>query len=131
MECEHRVFPDQALSIIRLRGDVTSDSVLERLSNLIVDACWNPSFSMLWDARDIQRLTIAPSDIDLLLDSSQFKGQRSPARVAVVVARQIEYQILSLILVHRDATPRIPKVFCDLPAALGWLGITDPPEMLR
>ncbi len=129
MECEHRVFPDYALSVVRLRGDVTSACVLEHLSRLTLDALWHPTFSTLWDARGIQRLTIAPADLDLLTECSPQNGEQSSGRVAIVVARQIEYQLLSLLLIQRNAATRIHKVFCELPSALGWLGIPETPKL--
>jgi hypothetical protein len=130
MECEHRVFPDTALGVLWLRGDVASHDMLECLSRLSADGLWRPSFSTLWDARAIRQLTIVPTDLDLLLERAMRPPDRSPGRVAIIVARQIEYQILSLLLIQRDSNPRIPKVFCGLPSALGWLGIEETPEML-
>jgi hypothetical protein len=130
MESEHRIYPEHSIGVGWLRGRVTAESFVSALRKLYADPAWRPGFCTLWDAREITEMLIVPADIPVIgQDSLTYSALRGTGKVAMVVGRQLDYDILQLLIIRRQSQVRPVRLFWTIRDALEWLDRDIPPDV--
>jgi hypothetical protein len=81
-----------------------------------------PRIRMLWDLREA-RFTLSEGEIRAMADFSKQRSPYSHLRMAFVVARDLEFGLVRMFEVFREAESARTAVFRDMQQALGWLAI--------
>ena len=104
MPYRHLLRPEYSLGVIRFTGLVDGADLLHAMRALYLDPVWEPSFSAVWDFREVGQLILFPSDItDLLALFEELKPRLdSVGRTAVLARRQIDRIMSRLILRQRE-----------------------------
>jgi hypothetical protein len=124
MKCEHRIFSDSAVAIIRMRGELRAADLIRLKTDVWSDPAWNPDFDSIWECAGVPRLIFQPEDIPRLMGAAKrLSKQPGKGRRAVVVQKHIEYQIARLLSVRSNRLGRESKVFWRMPDAFEWLGL--------
>lgn len=108
----------------RLYDQVTRHDVEQANQALYTDPLWEPGFSELWDVRGIRALIASIEDVYKLASDEMTNLDRSGTdRVAVIVARQIDYALVHLHRYHVRGTGRPYRIFWKHAEACTWLGV--------
>ena len=81
-----------------------------------------PRIRMLWDLRDAQ-FTLSANEIRALAEFAKQHSPFSHLRMAFVVAGDLEFGLVRMFEVFREAESVRTAVFRDMQQALGWLAI--------
>lgn len=115
--------PSARLGLVELWGTVTRDQLVACLEHLYDPSAWDPTFDALWDGRRLSRLLLLPEDIAAVAAvRNRMRTRRPTSRVAIVVTRDLDAEIGTLLLRFREPERTRGAVFRDLDAALNYLG---------
>ena len=125
------VDPASRLGAVRLEGQVTGDQVAEVSLLLFRHPDWQPGFCELWDARGITELLVTLEEVRRVAAIEKEHLQRmGMGRVAIVVARDIEYYIGRLYTAFVRDTERPVRLFKSIDKAQHWLGLSSLPPLI-
>lgn len=124
---------EQRIGVIRLYGGVSGDELIEAVKTLYSGDDWQPGFNILWDARAIAQLVLAPEDADAFTRAVGERIERIGRGRTAVVTTGFETYMSGLLLAirSRKLSPREIEMFSDLAPALAWLGIDELPPALE
>lgn len=112
----------QQTALVTLQGIVHRCDFVDSMEACFRHPAWQPGFSALWDAQQIEQLILAPEDVSVILKTlADLEPLIGDGRAAFVVPREIDYMMARL-LIHRGGNPvRDRRTFRDAPSAWAWL----------
>jgi stage II sporulation SpoAA-like protein len=102
-------------------GPLTLEEIREAAAT-VWTAFEGPRIRVLWDLRDAQ-FTLSADDIRALAEFAKKHSPFSQLRMAFVVAGDLEFGLVRMFEVFREAESARTAVFRDRQQALGWLAI--------
>ena len=102
-------------------GPLTLEEIREAAAAVWSDV-EGPRIRILWDVRDAQ-FTLSANEVRSLAEFAKQHSPFSNLRMAFVVARDLEFGLVRMFEVFREAESARTAVFRDRQQALGWLAI--------
>lgn len=119
MPYTYHIYPEQALAVIEIFGDVTGGTYREAMQAVLSDAQWQPGYDRLWDERQTGRLMIDEAELwDYAEWVQSVIGTLGGGRSATVAEHELARSIGEL---YRAVLPWEVVVFGTLEEALAWL----------
>lgn len=132
MPARVHVSPDASAALVVLEGYVRWRHLAGALLGLYDRPDSHPHVVVLWDAREIKSLDIAPDDVVAMKALVERLGPAlDGGRSAFVVRREVDGQIAMLLARLGPRRRREYGLFYEMDQALAFLGRTDLPEAAR
>ena len=130
MPCHYVIDRERRLVITTASGRVTFAEVKTHQDQLRSDPDFNLEFSQLVDGTAITALDVSVDEAKELARRTLFSAT---SRRAFVAATPAVYGMLRLAATYHELSkePSKVSVFYDLPSALQWLGLKDPPNTIK
>lgn len=125
MPCSHHISVSTRSGVIHLWGKVDGAQLLEEVRRFAARNELRPGWRMLWDARSVEALDLAPEDIaaiDAML--AHLRRRLGAGRSAVVAGAPdvVTSALLFKALARHDPARQI-ELFHDRGEAMRWLGL--------
>ena len=131
MAYTYLVDQERRLGAVRLEGQVTGKEVAEVSFLLFQHPDWQPGFCELWDARGITELLVTLEEVRRVAAiEKEHLGEIGMGRVAIVVARDLEYYLGRLYTAFVQDTERPVRLFKSIDKARHWLGLSSLPPLV-
>ena len=122
---------ERKLGAVRFEGQVTGDEVAEVSCLLFRHADWQAGFCELWDARGITELVVTLEEVRRVAAIEQdHLAEIGTGRVAIVVARELDYFLGRLYIAFVRGTQRPVRLFRSIDEAQQWLGLSSLPPLI-
>ncbi len=126
MPYETAVLPAYCLGLVRLRGVVTGDTIIEALSPLYGSETWRPGYNTIWDARGVSQVVVSPAQAASIVDRvCQLEERMGCSHTAVIVRNESQHALADMLIDAADTGHRQRKAFYTLEEAVGWILTAD------
>lgn len=117
------------VALVTLSGHLTGDELAETYQAYLEDIDWQPTFHILWDARQLEDFDIGPHNASQLLRvMTSLRHRVGPGYSAMIVRARHRDKATSFSqtfgLLSGRHPGRIQKAFLSLREAADWLGLS-------
>ncbi len=131
MAYTYRIDEHLGLGTIAFTDFVTRQDLADAHRRLLDDPAWQPGFACVWDGRAIGTFVLSIDDLlDVAAQAQQHAARRGEGRTAMIVSRELLFQVAGLLagLMHREHRP--VRVFKSMDRAADWLDVGRPVSVL-
>jgi hypothetical protein len=132
MPFRYHIDPSSQIGVIRLYDVVIGADLYDAVETFFGDDAWQPGFRLIWDARAVSRLVLAPEDADAFSSAIGARADRIGGARTAVVTEGFETYMSGLLLAirSRKISKREIEMFPTIETALNWLGFEHAPAAL-
>jgi hypothetical protein len=123
----YHVDADHSVVLFRPTGQFTEHDLIALIEAALDDPRRTPQFVHVWDTRDIDELVM---DADVITMYRTFLDENAARitqeKVAIVATRTLTRTFASMLAQVSGQHPATFRLFDDLEAAAGWVGVPSP-----